>query len=113
MRIRIRDLVDPGSGMEKLVSEIRERDKHPGSATMLKTCETVADRTEPIEELEPTCDSPSTTSRACWQPSRISLGTSGRIRKATYRIFVFIDMGYLFPVIEEYAWIHVLSSAGG
>jgi hypothetical protein len=30
MRIRIRDLVNPGSGMEK----IRIRDKHPGSATL-------------------------------------------------------------------------------
>jgi hypothetical protein len=35
MRIRIRDQesFDPGSGMEK----IRIRDKHPGSATLLKT----------------------------------------------------------------------------
>jgi hypothetical protein len=31
MRIFIRDLFDPGSGMEKFGSEIRR--KHPGSAT--------------------------------------------------------------------------------
>jgi hypothetical protein len=39
MRIRIRDpnflTLDQGSGMEKFGSEIR--DKHPGSATLIKT----------------------------------------------------------------------------
>jgi hypothetical protein len=34
MRIWIRDLVDPGSGMEKFGSGIRS--KHPGFATLLK-----------------------------------------------------------------------------
>jgi hypothetical protein len=34
IRIRIRDLLDPGSGMEKFGSRIR--DKHPRSATLDK-----------------------------------------------------------------------------
>jgi hypothetical protein len=39
MRIRIRDLLEPGSGMEKSRSGIRN--KHPGSATLQKTVEIV------------------------------------------------------------------------
>jgi hypothetical protein len=46
MRIRIRDLYDPGSETEK----IRIRDKHPGSATLART------RTE--EEGWPPCLAP-------------------------------------------------------
>jgi hypothetical protein len=34
MQIRIRDLVNPGSGMEKSLI----RDKHPGSASLIFSC---------------------------------------------------------------------------
>jgi hypothetical protein len=39
MRIRIRDLVNPGSGMEKMGSRIWDQDEHPGSATLHKKME--------------------------------------------------------------------------
>jgi hypothetical protein len=42
MRIRIRDLDDPGSGMEKFGSGIRH--KHPGSATLIKKKERKMER---------------------------------------------------------------------
>jgi hypothetical protein len=34
MRNRIRDFVNPGSGIQDGKSRIRDRDKHPGSATL-------------------------------------------------------------------------------